>query len=56
MVLNFEARAANLVMTKQNKNLIKLRRSVVRWILGFTSPKVATASRSEGIFILRLNR
>jgi len=27
----------------------------VRWILGFASPKVATASRSEGIFILRLN-
>ena len=30
MVLNFEARAANLVMTKQNKNLIELRRSIFR--------------------------
>lgn len=30
MVLNFEARAANLVMTEQNKNLIELRRSIVR--------------------------
>ncbi|WP_187424504.1 hypothetical protein [Campylobacter concisus] len=27
----------------------------MRWILGFASPKVTTASRSEGIFILRLN-
>lgn len=30
MVLNFEARAANLVMTVQNKNLIELKQSVFR--------------------------
>ena len=30
MVLNFEARAANLAITKQNKNLIELGRSVFR--------------------------
>ncbi|ERJ26827.1 hypothetical protein UNSWCS_1444 [Campylobacter concisus UNSWCS] len=33
-----------------------LKQSIVRWILSFASPKVATASRGEGIFILRLNR
>ena len=37
-------------MTERNKNLIELRRSIVRWILSFVSPRVATASRSEGNF------
>jgi len=31
-------------------------RSIVRWILDFASPKVATASRGEEIFIPKLNR
>ena len=47
MVLNFEARAANLVMTKQNKNLIELRRSIVRWILGFVSPMVELLAEAK---------
>jgi len=33
----------------------KIRRSIVRWILSFASPRVATASRSEEIFIPMLD-